>query len=218
MNKNLPLIELTVDLDDENTGVYAISFVDSPATEVDWYAFDSKKPHKFDSDDTKQMITGPVMLANTPIYRYHPQMGEYNVIFRDETVMDMMKKYMSSDLKDNVNEQHDSSKVVKGVHLVESFILDDRMELNGVFKDLPKGTWMGTFYIEDKLYYNELVNNPEFNGFSLEGMFDEELINMSLVQREEKLSESLFNMIEEIVNDNNLSEEDMYNKIKKILH
>ena len=77
---------------------------------------------------------------------------------------------------------------------------------------------MGTFYIEDKEYYNELVNNPEFNGFSLEGMFDEELINMSLVQREEKLSESLFNMIEEIVNDNNLSEEDMYNKIKKILH
>ena len=54
MNKNLPLVELTVDLEDENTGVYAISFVDNPATEVDWYAFDSKKPHKFDSDDTKQ--------------------------------------------------------------------------------------------------------------------------------------------------------------------
>ena len=117
MNKNLPLVELTVDLEDENTGVYAISFVDNPATEVDWYAFSDKKINKFNGDDVKQLITGPIMLANTPIYRYHPQMGEYNVIFRPDTILDMMKKYMSSNMKDNVNEQHDSSKVVDGVYI-----------------------------------------------------------------------------------------------------
>ena len=67
----LPLVELTIDLQDDDTGVYAISFVDDPATEIEWYAFNKdSKPVKFASDDNKQMITAPIMLADTPIYRY----------------------------------------------------------------------------------------------------------------------------------------------------
>ena len=362
MDKNIPLVELTVNLEDEDTGVYAISFVDSPATEVDWYAFNNEKDvykehlkfleenfdftsigipaeeltligdefqptvprglspnqttylyrygardgqtdvrrdtrgfcrtviaanryftaedirqlnnpgqgpngsdrynilryrgglncrhvwrryiydpenktvkrdsswseaqqpfpvprynpqfsnQKFKGDDVKQMITGPVMLADTPIYRYQEGVGEYNVIFRPDAIMDMMKKYMSSDMKDNVNEQHNSNRVVEGVYLVESFILDDRMDLNGTYKNLPKGTWMGTFYIEDKEYYNELVNNPEFNGFSLEGIFDETVVP------EEVISEHLYSKIQDILDDINLTDEEIYDKIKKILH
>jgi len=167
---------------------------------------------KFKGDDVKQMITGPVMLADTPIYRYQEGVGEYNVIFRPDAIMDMMKKYMSSDMKDNVNEQHNSNKVVDGVYLVESFILDDRMDLNGMYKNLPKGTWMGTFYIEDKEYYNELVNNEEFNGFSLEGIFDETVI------KEKELAEHIYNKINEIVNDDSISDDDKYDILKKFLH
>ena len=169
----LPLVELTIDLQDDDTGVYAISFVDDPATEIEWYAFNKdSKPVKFASDDNKQMITAPIMLADTPIYRYSKVMGEYNVIFRKDTIMDMMKKYRMTNIIDSVNEQHNPDVEVEGVYLVESFIVDDRITMNAPFDKIPEGSWMGTYYIEDKEYYNKLVSSDDFNGFSLEGTFD----------------------------------------------
>ena len=177
MEDKLPLIELRVDLQDEDTGVYAISFVDEPATEIEWYAFNKEsKPMKFASDDKKQMITAPIMLSDTPIYRYSPVMGEYNVIFRKDTIMNMMKKYHMTNTTDSVNEQHNPEAVVSRVYLVESFIVDDRIQMNAPFDKVPDGTWMGTYYIEDKEYYNKLVSSDEFNGFSLEGIFDNVMV------------------------------------------
>lgn len=200
------IVYLDINLDDEESGVDAISFVDRPAIEMEWLAFSKDKKDKvnFGKDDVKQMITSPIMLAETEIYRFDPVNGEYYVKFSEETIRNMMIKYFKEDKINNVNEQHDSNRVVEDVYLVESFIVDDRVSLNGF--DVPKGSWVGTFYIDNVDYYNKLVNDPEFNGFSLEGNFNS------------KEEDEVYSKIEEILNDRHLNDLDKYDYIRDILN
>jgi len=168
----LPIYNVEVDLNDDETGLTAISFVDEPATETEWLTFSTKKKLNFDADNKKQMITGVIMLANTPIYRFDDYNGEYFIKFPAEALEGLMVKYMKSNQTHQVNEQHDPTREVKGVYLVESFLLNKGRIESPAFKDVPDGSWMGTFYIEDKEYYNSLIESEEFNGFSLEGFFN----------------------------------------------
>ena len=47
--RNLPTVYLEIDVEDMESGVTAISFVDSPATEVEWMTFSDNKPHIFEN-------------------------------------------------------------------------------------------------------------------------------------------------------------------------
>ena len=188
MKKEIPTIELTVDMDDMYSGVEAISFVDDPAIQMDWVAF--SKQQKFKKDDVKQIITSPVMLANTPIYRYSEDMGEYNVVYTPESIFNMRNKFMMESRLHQVNEDHDSKKKVDGVYMVESFITGDKVK-SELF-DIPEGSWVASWYIKDPEYYNKLVTSEDFNGVSLEGYFVE---NYAMKQ-EQKLKADIKEILE----------------------
>jgi hypothetical protein len=163
--------------------------------------------HIFQSDE-KRIVTSPIMVAETPILRYHEIFGKYYVKFSEDTILKMMKKYFKENKINNVNEQHDPKKFIKDVYLVESFIVGDRVT-SELYPDLPKGSWVGSFYIDNEEYWDKIKTTNEFTGFSLEGQFIE--------QYEEDMINKKFSEIEGIIN-SNMSDDDKEIKIKTILN
>lgn len=160
--------------DEDITGIDAISLVDMPAVEKNFLCFsEEKQPVKMKFDNSKHIITGVVCLADTPIYRYHPQMGEYYVVFTKETIQKMVEKFAKMDLFKSVNLQHDDEKFVDGVYMFESYITDKERGISPIeFSDIPDGSWVASYKVENEALWQEIINGNKLNGFSLQGMFD----------------------------------------------
>lgn len=207
--KEIPVVELLMDLNDMEHGLGAISFVENPAIDLDWMMFSSDKLHTFELEEEERIIHSPIMLADTNIYRVSQLYGEYFVKFSKDTIKNMMIKYFKDNRIHQVNENHDSKRKVDNVYMVESYIVGDRNTSNS-FKDIPKGSWVASFYVEDKDYWNNVVKSENFKGVSLEGRFDEDWENA--------LMEQMFSKIEEVVNSKVLSPEEIYDRIQKIIN
>ena len=175
--ESLPLYSLKVDKEDMYSGMDAISFVDAPAIEVNWTMFKEQSDNKkkmFATDVDRQIVTGPVMLADSPIFRYNDFVGPYNVQFTPDQVFDMSLKYFKENKIHNVNLDHDPKRQVQGVTMFEYFIIDERGNKTELYPDLPHGSAMASFLVEDDSVWKD-IKAGKFNGFSLEGFFDEEL-------------------------------------------
>jgi hypothetical protein len=209
MSKGLPIVylEINPDATDEETGMYRTSFVTSPATETVWTKF-SNDVSQFEKNEMKRIVTGPIMLAETEIYRTSPIIGEYFVKFSEDTIFQMMTKYFEQNKIHNINEQHDENRIVDDVFMVESFIIGDRVS-SELYPNLPKGTWMASFYIKDESYWNETIMGNEFSGFSLEGFFTESY--------EDQMIDDIYNELENILN-SDLSDEEKEQKIIDLLN
>jgi hypothetical protein len=161
---------------------------------------------EFKTNDEKRIITAPVMLAETPIPRFNPSIGKYYVKFSEGTILKMMKKYFKENKIHRVNEEHDPKRIASGVYMIESFIVGDNAE-SKLYPNLPKGSWVASFYIEDEDYWNK-IKEEGFTGFSLEGYFEE--------QYEMELINKIFNSVKNIVF-SNLPDEDKEEQIKRLL-
>ena len=160
--------------EDDITGIDAISLVDMPAVQKNFLCFNKDSELvKLNFDNSKHIITGVVCLADTPIYRYSQKLGEYYVVFTKETIERMVEKFSKQDLFKSVNLQHDNNKFVDGIYMVESFITNKERGINPVeFADIPDGSWICSFKVENDELWNEIINGDKLNGFSLQGMFD----------------------------------------------
>jgi len=206
-NKGLPIIMLDVDMKDMYSGMEAISFVDAPATELNWNKFSNDIPHMFKKDEYKRCVTGPIMVADTPIYRYSKAIGDYYCKFTSQTIFNMMIKYFTEGKQNRVNEMHTSNRPVDNVYLVEHYFVGDRVKSE--LYDVKPGSSVGTFYIKDEKYWNEYIMTDKFKGFSLEGFFNEQIENMATKKIYEKMKS-------EVLNDREL-EEFIKFRINKIL-
>lgn len=160
------------DLDE--TGMDAISLVDVPAVQKNFLCFsEDKKPVKFEFDGAKHIITGVVCLAETPIYRYSERFGEYFVVFTKETIEKMVEKYARKGLFNSVNLQHNDEKFVDGIYMIESYITDKKRGISPKeFADVPDGSWICSYKVDNQELWDEIVNGDKLNGFSLQGLFD----------------------------------------------
>ena len=156
----------------DGTGIDAISLVDVPAVQRNFLCFSEEKPVKLSFDASKHIITGVVCLADTPIFRYSEAEGEYYVVFTKDTIRRMVEKFAKNDLFKSVNLQHDDQKFVEGVYMVESFITDQARGINPVeFSDIPDGSWVVSYKVDNLALWDEIVNGDKLNGFSLQGLF-----------------------------------------------
>lgn len=179
--------------DEDITGIDAISLVDMPAVEKNFLCFsEEKQPVKMKFDNSKHIITGVVCLADTPIYRYNERMGEYYVVFTKETIEKMVEKFAKMDLFKSVNLQHDDEQFVDGIYMIESYITNKERGINPIeFADIPDGSWICSYKVENEALWGEIINGNKLNGFSLQGMFDlEEQFNKQ-EQKEETFNEWL---------------------------
>lgn len=174
---NIPVYNCIIDenLNDE-TGIYAISFVDLPANETDFIAL-SKEDLYLNKDSKKQILTGVVLKPEQMIYRKSPEIGDYYIKFSAEQIEKIACKMMKTGLAlHNTTHQHQSQ--LSGNYLTELWIVENPQNDKGNalgFNNLPKGTLMCSYKIEDSDYWNSEVMSGNVKGFSLEGFFNQEI-------------------------------------------
>ena len=182
----LPIYELTIS-EDEQTGVDYVAFVDYPAIERNWMAFN--KPYQFKvQDEEKRVVMGPLMVANQPIVRVDGAGQKYYVVFSADTISKIVKRFFKKGFTANVNQMHNSRMIADKCYMIESFIIDTKRGIHTPdnFGTLPDGSWFGSYQIDNEKIW-EKVKAGEFNGFSVEGMFEE----MALMDVEENLVDEL---------------------------
>ena len=183
-------------MEDEATGLTAVSLVDFPAVEKDFLLFDSQKM-LFKTDDEKQIISGIALLADTPIYRRSETRGEYYIVFEKDTVRQLVEKYSKSGMLNNVNLMHCADTFVKDVYMIESYLIDKQRGICPVeFNDVKDGSWYVSYYVEDKNLWNEIKKGDVFKGFSVEIISDIELIETN---KQNKNMNKLFKMAKAIL-------------------
>ena len=141
--------------------------------------------------EDKHIISGPLMLADTPIYRNNSKFGEHYVTFSADTIKDIAIKFSKKGYQGNVNLMHDSSMQLDGLIMFESFIVDKSRGIKPMagFEDAKDGSWFGSFYVENPQAW-DLIKQDKVKGFSVEGFFDYVLPNDNKKSyAEQKLSE-----------------------------
>ena len=174
MKKKLPLYKLV--LTDEEEGVDMVSFVDAPAIEQDFFAFN--KHQTFKADPNRRIVTGAMMIPEIPIYRNDGK-EEFMVMFSKPTVEKIAQKFFKKGFSNNVNVDH--SDKVEGVYLYESFITDKERGINAPkgHPKVPEGTWFGSYKVDNDDVWKSVLDGT-FKGFSVEGMFNRQLMKMSI--------------------------------------
>lgn len=181
MNKTkLPIYKAKVGAKDD-TGIYALSFVDYPANEQNFVALSKPKPVKMTVNKQKQILTGVVLIPDQLIYRNDEKLGEYYLTFSAADIEQIAAKMMRTGLAlQNTTHQHNSA--LAGNYLTELWIVTDPKRDKSVALGLgeyPKGTLLASYKVEDATYWRNEVLTGNVKGFSLEGFFNFNTITMS---------------------------------------
>lgn len=198
--KTLPIYALVIDPKDDS-GVDFVALVDNPAIEKGWMAFSEQKDQKFiTTNQERRIVTGALMIPDLPIYRKDEQLGEYYVFFSKDTIWQIIQKYFKNGFTSNVNMMHDSNMIAKGVYMVESFQIDKTRGINSpeCLGNLPQGTWVGTFKVDNEEIWNEYVKTGVFRGFSVEGIFQHKYLVDKSQEQTEALANRILNMREQL--------------------
>jgi hypothetical protein len=164
-------LEISEDLNDD-VEVDFVALVDRPAIEKDFLMFKEAKANFVIQSEDRRIVSGALMLADTPIYR-NDQNGEYYVTFTKDTIEKIAQKFFKKGYQSNVNLMHDEAMAVEGVTMYESFIVDSSRGVKAMkgFEDAPEGSWFGSFKVENESVWNK-IKSGEFKGFSVEGIFN----------------------------------------------
>ena len=146
-------------------GASALSWAESKLKQIERQSFSIQ-------DEEERIITGALMLADTPIYRNDGN-GEYYVVFTKDTIKKIAQKYFKKGYQNNVNLMHDSGQVMDGVTMFESWIVDEKRGIKPMkgFEDVKEGSWFGSFKVENEEVWN-MIKDGKVKGFSVEGIFN----------------------------------------------
>lgn len=197
MEKDLPIYELRIDENDDSTvEVDFVALVDRPAIGRSFLAFNDQHRQTFAIQDEEQrIISGPLMLADSPIYR-NDDRGEYYVTFTKDTIKQIAQKFFRKGYQNNVNLMHDDGEMLVGLTMFESFITDEKRGIKpmAAFADVPDGSWFGSFKVDNDGAWN-MIKDGKVKGFSIEGVF-----NYRKAKSIDEKSEKLWSQILEILN------------------
>ena len=183
-----PIYNLEIDPEDE-TGMSTISLVADPAVEYNFLLFDkdNRQPMYFTNKE-ERIVTGISLLADTPIYRDQAPYGQHYVVFSKKLIKDMLLKFMKLQNNSSVSVNHTGTNI-KGVTLIECYIINkDRGIVPIEFKDVPDGSLITSYKIEDEEIWTK-VKTGEYKGFSIEGCFTYEDTQKEIETIEEFIKE-----------------------------
>lgn len=185
------------ELTDYMDGIMSIALVKYPATETPWMVFEKDaKPEyqKYSIVSTeKHLIRSVIMLADTPIYRFDANMGEYYVVYSKETLREMAKKLFATYSQNNFNIEHTEG-WVEGVNMVQCFIKDIEGGINPTgFEAVADGSLFGEYYISNENIW-ENIKNGVYEGLSLEGYFTLREANTETEQKNNKTEKKVNRM------------------------
>lgn len=184
---NIPIFDISVD--EEGMGLFGLSFVDNPATQVELHAFKAEEAQKvFFASHEKREVVAPVMIPNQLIIR--EAMGiPYYMRASEETIRKMYEKYMLSGNWNNFTYMHEnldadiSDRVKEGIYLQRLWIIEDEKNDDACtkygFTDLPKGTLMMKCKVNNRQIWSE-IKEGKLRGISLEAFFNKINTNKAL--------------------------------------
>jgi len=192
----MKIVELFLD-DNEESGIEAISIVESPAIESDFIALKSDEVKLAEVDKEKKILMGALLIPNKPIYR-KTEGEEYYIYFSKETVLKASQRYLMNGYQGNSTLEHSDN--LEGLTLVESWIVEDEVQDKSRKYGLnaPVGTWMGTIKVNNDDVWKEYILTKKVKGFSIEGFFADK-IEAQKMSKEEKEADLLLSKITSIV-------------------
>ena len=170
-------------IEDENIDeVFAISLVEEPAIESNFVFFDKEKVQFAALSDEKRLVMGPILIPDKKILRIDGEGKPYHVFFKPETIKKLSEMYLKKKYTDKSTLEHDAK--INGVTLVESWVKESITKDKSALYNLnvPVGTWMGTFKIDNDTIWNDYVKTGEVKGFSIEGLFGHNLVEQHKIE------------------------------------
>ena len=186
----MKIIELILDEEQEDSGIEAISIVESPAIESDFVALNSQEIKLAEVDKEKKILLGALMKPNKPIIRTGSE-GDYYIFFSKDTISKASQMYLKNGYQNNSTLEHDQA--LNGLTLVESWIVEsetqDKSRMYGL--NVPVGTWMGSVKVNNEQIWNEYVKTGRVKGFSIEGYFADKMESPKEAVKEEMSKEDI---------------------------
>lgn len=187
----LPVYKMTINEDGTDTGVEFISLVDMPAIEVNWVAMSDKIKKLYAASEDKQILYGPAMIPDFPIYRVDEKLGEYYVVFTADEIEKIFRKFNKEQRTLGINYMHQDNSQVKSAVITEQWKINDKANdySNALGFDLPVGTRMVGVYIEDSEFWKKEIKSGNVRGFSIEGFLNLEMakINKNTITKMNKI-------------------------------
>lgn len=166
----------------DKEGIDFVSLVDYPAIESNWVAMSKesfKAPLKFGFNADKQILYGPILIPNKPIYRFNEKTGEeFYVVFSEEVVEKLVRKLQRQAKTINLNYQHKKDSQINEAVIQEIWLTGKPDKSQEFGFDLPKNSGFVGVHIGDSKFWNEEIKTGNVLGFSIEGFLDLELKNI----------------------------------------
>jgi hypothetical protein len=186
----LPTYEIVFD-EEKVDGVFGISLVEDPAIQSNFIALSKQKKIQLSTiDNEKRILLGAVLVPDLPIYRNQNGM-EFNIVFSADTIRKSMENFFKQSYQQNSSLEHD--KEIDGVTFVESWIKEDDVHDKSVAYGInePNGTWFATMKVDNEEIWNDYVKTGQVKGFSIDGMFDLEKINLNTDMNLESITNAI---------------------------
>lgn len=179
----MKIVELIIDERDSESGIDAVSVVESPAIEENFIALAEQKIELKEIDAEKRILMGAALIPNKKIYRVNEKTKEeFEIFFSEQTVRQAMELFFKKGNQSKATQEH--AKSIDGMTVVESWLIEDKVHDKSVKYgfSLPKGTWMISMKVDNDQVWND-VKEGKVKGFSIEGFFADKL-EMSMEQKE----------------------------------
>lgn len=160
-------------------GVFGISLVEDPAIQSNFIALSKNKKIQLSTiDNEKRILLGAVLIPELPIYRNQDGF-EFYIKFSADTIRQSMENFFKQNYQSNSSLEHDTE--IQGVTFVESWIKEDEVHDKSVAYGMnePVGTWFATMKVDNPEIWDDYVKTGQVKGFSIDGMFDLEKINLN---------------------------------------
>lgn len=187
-------------------GVYAISVVENPAMESNFITLSKDKGFNevdiklSEVDPVKYILAGVVLVPDREVYRN--QGGkEFNIRCSQDFIFNVANEFIQQGYQGNSSLEHD--KKLEGVSIVQSWVVnDDTMDTALSYglpkEDIKKGSWVVLYKCDNKEVYNKAING-EIKGFSIDGLFSLEEVNLKTEVKMTK--EDLIKFKDELLSD-----------------
>jgi hypothetical protein len=188
------IIELVIDENDLQTGIHAVSIVNSPAIEENFIALAKHELELKEVDTEKKILMGAALVPNKQILRADKDGKGYYIYFSEDTIKKASELFLMRSNQNNATYEHKEK--LNGMSVVESWVIDnpemDKSKEYGF--NLPKGTWMISMKVNNEGIWKD-VKAGKVKGFSIEGYFADKY-EMS---QEKNEREEIINKLKELL-------------------
>lgn len=199
----MKIIELVLDEEQEDSGIEAISIVESPAIESDFVTLNTQEIKLAEVDKDKKILLGALLIPNKPIYR-NGEEGDYYIFFSKDTIVKASQMYLRNGYQNKTTIEHE--KALEGLTLVESWIVEDEVQDKSrkYGLNVPVGTWMGAVKVNNDEIWQEYVKTNKVKGFSIEGYFADKMERpKEPIQEDLSKDDKIIEKIKNILTSNN---------------